>query len=133
MARVTGAKMNALILVVVGAGIGGGLRHFVNVGAARLLGIQFPWGTLAVNLIGSFAMGLLIAWLALRVSGGQALRLFLATGVLGGFTTFSSFSLDAVLLWQRGSTVVAGLYVVASVGIGIAALVGGLALGRALG
>lgn len=126
--------MNALIIVVVGAGIGGGLRHLVNVGSARLLGLHFPWGTLTVNLVGSFAMGLLAAWLALRFSGGgQAFRLFLATGILGGFTTFSSFSLDAVLLWERGAVATAALYVAVSVVIGIAALVAGLALGRALG
>ncbi|HVV92348.1 MAG TPA: fluoride efflux transporter CrcB [Hyphomicrobiales bacterium] len=126
--------MNALLLVVVGAGIGGGLRHLVNIGAARLLGIHFPWGTLTVNLVGSFVMGLLAAWFALRFSGGgQALRLLLTTGILGGFTTFSSFSLDAVLLWERGATGVAALYVAVSVAVGIAALVAGLALGRAFG
>jgi len=123
--------MKHLAFVAVGGAIGSGLRHLVNLAALRLLGPGFPAGTLAVNVIGGLAMGLLVGWLALRYSGGgQGLRLFLATGVLGGFTTFSAFSLDAVTLWERGEPAIAALYVVASVVLAIAAVAVGLALMR---
>jgi CrcB protein len=104
----------------------------VNIGAARLLGTGFPWGTLTVNVVGSFAMGLLVAWLAFRQGGDGHLRLFLATGVLGGFTTFSSFSLDAVALWERGAVTAAIVYILASLIVSLAALAGALALVRAI-
>ncbi len=124
--------MQALAIVFVGGGIGAALRHLVNLGTARLLGLGFPWGTLAVNIVGSFAMGVLVAWLAARYSGpDHHIRLFLATGVLGGFTTFSAFSLDAVVLWERGAHGAAVSYVLISVVLSIAALVAGLALIRA--
>lgn len=124
--------MQALAIVFVGGGIGAALRHLVNLGAARLFGVGFPWGTLAVNIAGSLAMGLLAAWLATRYAGpDHHLRLFLATGILGGFTTFSAFSLDAVVLWERGAHAVAAGYVGASVVLSVGALVAGLALGRA--
>jgi CrcB protein len=126
--------MHALVLVMVGGGVGAGLRHLVNLAAARLVGAGFPAGTMTVNIVGSFAMGLLVAWLALRFSeGGQHVRLFLATGVLGGFTTFSSFSLDAYALWERGAHATAAAYVLISVVAGLVALGAGLMLGRALG
>ena len=126
--------MQALALVFVGGGLGAAARHLVNLGAARLFGLSFPWGTLGVNVFGSLAMGLLAAWLAARYEGGgQGLRLFLATGILGGFTTFSAFSLDAVALWERGAYGAAAAYVAASVFFSIAALVVGLAFGRAWG
>ena len=99
----------------------------------RLLGTGFPFGTLGVNIVGSFLMGGLIAWLAFKSeSGGQATRLFLATGVLGGFTTFSAFSLETILLWERGETALAATYVAASVIMSIAALVAGMALVRSM-
>ena len=92
-----------LALVAIGGAIGAGSRHLVNLAALRLFGPAFPVGTLAVNVIGGLLMGLLAGYFALKYSGGgQGLRLFLATGILGGFTTFSAFSLDAVLLWERG-------------------------------
>ena len=123
--------MTALI-VFLGAGIGGALRHGVNVACARAYGIGFPWGTLTVNVVGSLVMGVLVGWLAFKAghAWGQPLRLFLTTGILGGFTTFSAFSLDAVLLWERGDAVVALGYVAASVVLSIAGLVLGLALVR---
>lgn len=126
--------MQSFILVFLGAGVGGALRHMVNLGAARAFGIGFPWGTFAVNLIGSCVMGLLAGWLASRAgeSWSQPLRLFLATGILGGFTTFSAFSLDAVLLWERGEPGLGAAYVAGSVVLSIAALLAGLAAGRAL-
>ena len=126
--------MTAYILVFLGAGIGGVLRHGVNVGTARLLGFGFPWGTLTVNIVGGAAMGVLAGWLAMKagVSWTQSVRLFLATGILGGFTTFSAFSLDAVLLWERGQGTAAAAYVIASVILSIAGLVGGLFVVRVL-
>ncbi len=126
--------MISYLLVFLGAGIGGALRHGVNLGCARYCGVAFPWGTLTVNVAGSFIMGALAAWLAFKAGEGwsQPLRLFLATGILGGFTTFSAFSLDAVLIWERGEAGLAAAYVAASVVLSIAGLVAGLALVRAV-
>ena len=126
--------MTSAFLVFLGAGIGGVLRHGVNLVAPKWLGTGFPYGTLAINIIGSGLMGLVAGWFAFKASEGtpQDLRLFLATGVLGGFTTFSAFSLDAVLLWERGDTMLAAAYVFGSVAVSIAALIGGLAIIRGL-
>lgn len=126
--------MRAFLIVFLGAGLGGALRHGVNLAAARLFGLEFPVGTLVVNAAGSAAMGLLAGWLALKAgeAWSQDVRLFLATGVLGGFTTFSAFSLDAALLWERGAPGLAAAYVAASVALSLGALAGGLALVRAL-
>jgi CrcB protein len=118
------------LIVFLGGGIGAALRHGVNLTAARALGTAFPYGTFAVNVIGSLAMGLLAAYFAFKGDATQHWRLFFTTGVLGGFTTFSAFSLDAVLLYERGETTLAALYVVASVAISIAGLFAGLALVR---
>ena len=126
--------MKAYLLVFLGAGIGGALRHGVNVGCARMCGTAFPWGTLTVNVVGSFLMGAIAAWLAFKAGEGwsQPLRLFLTTGILGGFTTFSAFSLDAVMLWEREQTGLAAAYVGASVALSIVGLLAGLALIRTL-
>lgn len=124
--------MQAALLVFVGSGIGGVLRHLVNVLGQRLLGPTFPWWTLTVNVVGGAAMGMIVGWFALRAGEGwsQPLRLFLTTGIVGGFTTFSAFSLDAVVLWQRGETGLAATYVIASVVLSIGAVFAGLALMR---
>ena len=124
--------MVSYLLVFLGAGIGGALRHGVNLGCARYCGVAFPWGTLTVNVAGSFIIGALAAWLAFRAGEGwsQPLRLFLATGILGGFTTFSAFSLDAVLIWERGEAGLAAAYAAGSVVLSIAGLIAGLALVR---
>ena len=126
--------MVSYLLVFLGAGIGGALRHGVNLGCARYCGVAFPWGTLTVNVTGSLIMGALAAWLASRAGEGwsQPLRMFLATGILGGFTTFSAFSLDAVMIWERGEAGLAAAYVAASVVLSIVGLVAGLALVRAV-
>lgn len=127
--------MTSYLLVFLGAGIGGALRHGVNLGCARLCGISFPWGTLTVNVVGSFAMGLLAGWLAFKSgeSWSQHLRLFLTTGILGGFTTFSSFSLDAILIWERGEAGLALVYILASFVLALTGLALGLAIIRTLG
>jgi len=124
--------MLSYLLVFLGAGIGGALRHGVNVGCARLCGSPFPWGTLTVNVVGSFLMGLIAGWLSVKAGEGwsQPLRLFLTTGILGGFTTFSAFSLDAVLIWERGQMGLAAAYIGASVILSVAGLLTGLALIR---
>ena len=121
------------LIVFIGAGIGGAMRHGVNLAAAALLGSGFGYGTLAVNVAGSLAMGALAAFLAFQGEMAQPWRLFLATGVLGGFTTFSAFSLDAALLFERGQRALAAISVLASVIGSIAALFAGLALVRQLG
>lgn len=120
-----------LLLVVVGGGIGAGIRHLTNIGAMRLVGSNYPWGTMAINILGSFAMGLFIATMARR-GGTNEVRLFVATGILGGFTTFSAFSLDFATLWERGATLPAFGYALASVIGAIIALFLGLWLARSL-
>ncbi len=121
-------------LVFLGGGIGAAGRHGVNVAAARLFGLGFPWGTLIVNVVGSFAMGLIAAWFAFKADAGlsQHARLFLTTGILGGFTTFSAFSLDVALLWERGAAVGAAAYVIVSIVFSVGGLFAGLALVRGL-
>ena len=124
--------MKHLLLVAAGGAIGSSLRHLVNVASLRWLGPGFPWSTLAVNIVGCFAMGVLIELIARKFGASQELRLFIATGILGGFTTFSAFSLDAAVLWERGAHGVAALYVSASVIGALAALFAGLWLARSL-
>ena len=119
-----------LLLATMGGAIGAGARHLVNVGFGRLLGVHFPWSTLFVNIVGSFVMGILVEAIALRFGGSVELRTFLATGILGGFTTFSAFSLDAYLLMTRGDTMQAALYVAGSVVLSILGLFLGLTLTR---
>jgi CrcB protein len=120
--------LQAFLIVFLGAGIGGALRHGINLLAARLFGTGFPFGTLIVNVVGSFVMGLIIGWLAFRGQQAQATRLFLTTGILGGFTTFSSFSLDTMLLVERGQAATAVLYVLLSVAVALAAIWAGVFL-----
>jgi fluoride exporter len=124
--------MQLTFLVFLGAGIGGALRHLVNLGVAKVLGGDFPWGTFLINISGSLVMGLIAGWLAFKAqaSWSQPLRLFLTTGVLGGYTTFSAFSLDTVLLVERGAMGAAALYVVLSVALAVAGCVLGLAVMR---
>ncbi len=124
--------MTPYLIVFLGAGCGGAVRHGVNLAAARLFGLGFPYGTLAVNVAGSLGMGLLAGYFALKADHGQAWRLFLATGVLGGFTTFSAFSLDTALLCERGQAGLALVYALASVGVSVGALFLGLRLVRLL-
>lgn len=118
------------LIVFLGGGIGAALRHGVNLGSARLFGTAFPYGTLTVNVVGSLAMGMLAAYFAFKGDATQHWRLFLTTGILGGFTTFSAFSLDAVVLYERGEVGLAALYVLLSVALSIGGLFAGLALVR---
>ena len=121
------------LIVFLGAGIGGAARHGVNVGAARWFGYGFPYGTMIVNIVGSFLMGLLAGWFAYRPGIDQHVRLFLTTGILGGFTTFSAFSLDSALLIERHCYWLAAAYVLGSVISSLVALFLGLALFRGAG
>jgi CrcB protein len=123
----------AYLIVFLGAGIGGALRHGVNNAAARMFGYGFPFGTLVVNILGSFLMGVLAGYFVFRTGVPQHMRLFLTTGILGGFTTFSAFSLDAALLIERHQYGPAAAYVGASVFVSLAALFAGLALFQAQG
>ena len=118
------------LIVFLGGGLGAALRHGINIFAARFAGTSFPYGTLLINIAGSLAMGLIAEYFALKGGLPQHWRLFLTTGILGGFTTFSAFSLEAALLYERGQLAGAAVYVVASVVLAIGALFAGLAIVR---
>ncbi|HEY8163145.1 MAG TPA: fluoride efflux transporter CrcB [Methylocystis sp.] len=118
------------LIVFLGGGIGAAARHGVNLLVARMISAIFPYGTLTINVLGSFLMGAIVGYFALKDGSSQHWRLFLTTGILGGFTTFSTFSLEAVLLYERGETVAASLYVAASVGLSVAGLLTGIWLLR---
>src|SRR5689334_6610259 len=120
------------LLVFVGGGLGASLRHAVNMAAAKVFGTAFPYGTFIINISGSIVMGLIAGYLAFKGEATQHWRLFLMTGILGGYTTFSAYSLDAALLYERGEFPLAALYVVGSVVLSIAGLFAGLALIRHL-
>lgn len=132
--RALSYSMNAIssyLLVFLGAGLGGTLRHTVNRVIAASGG-SFPLGTLIVNCTGGIAMGLLAGALALRTDARQPLLLFATTGVLGGFTTFSAYSLDVVLLWERGQTGWAIAYALGSVVCAVGGVLVGLAITRSV-
>ena len=124
--------MKSYLLVFVGGGIGASLRHTVNMVSARGLGTAFPWGTFIINISVSLVMGLIAGYLAFKGGASQPWRLFLMTGILGGYTTFSAFSLDTALLYERGEIGSALFYVLGSVVLSIAGLFAGLALVRHL-
>lgn len=121
-----------LLAVGVGGALGAMGRYGVSALSLRLLGPNFPWGTLAVNVLGSAAMGLFIVWLATREPHPAMTRAFIATGVLGGFTTFSTFALEAVMLYREKSVSLAGAYVAASIALSIGGLVAGMIAGRSI-
>lgn len=110
------------VLVFLGGGIGAALRHGVNRASLTYFGFGFPYGTLIVNVVGGLLMGVLAGLFLSKAGVNEETRLFLTTGILGGFTTFSAFSLDAALMWQRGDYVALTFYVVGSVALSIAAL-----------
>jgi fluoride exporter len=118
------------LIVFLGGGVGAALRHGVNLITARVLGSYFPYATLIENVTGSLMMGLLAAYFAFKSGAPQHLRLFLTTGILGGYTTFSAYSLDVALLYERGEVALAALYALASVVLAVGGLFVGLALVR---
>ena len=126
------------LIVFIGAGIGGALRHGVNGLALRLAGPDFPYATMCINVVGCFVMGLIAGYFAFRGGTGifgqmsQHWRLFLTTGILGGFTTFSAFSLDFAMLWQRGAMGPAAIYLLVSVVGSLVAVFVALAVARAV-
>lgn len=120
------------LAVAAGGAVGAVARNGVSRAAMHLLGPNFPWGTLTVNILGSFAMGLFIVWLSHREPASPALRAFLTVGLLGAFTTFSTFSLDVVTLYRDRTLMIAGAYILASVILSVGGLFAGLALGRQL-
>lgn len=124
--------MKMILAVAAGGAVGSVLRHFVNVLALSWFGSAFPWGTLTVNIVGCFLMGVLVETSALLWSPGPELRAFIAVGFLGGLTTFSSFSLDVAVLYERGEMMLAAAYVLASVAASVLGLFAALALVRAL-
>lgn len=125
--------MTRFLLVAAGGALGSVARYGLGLVAGRLApGHAWPWGTFGANLIGGLLMGLLAGWLAHRGQGGEGVRLFAAVGLLGGFTTFSAFSLETALMIQRRDWAMAGGYVAASVVLAVAALFVGLMIARRL-
>lgn len=124
--------MKMVLMAAMGGAIGAAGRYLVSVGTMRLIGIGFPWGTLIVNVAGSLVMGLMIEAFALRYSVSNEVRTLLATGILGGFTTFSAFSLDFAVLMERKAQGLAMVYLGSSVGLSILALFAGLYIARVI-
>lgn len=120
----------AYVLVTLGAGLGGALRHSANLASTRLLGPDLPLSTLFVNVLGSLGVGCIAGYFAARGHGSHAVQLFLTPGILGGFTTFSAFSLEAALLWERGQLLGCLAFILGSVMLSIGGVFAGLALVR---
>jgi CrcB protein len=124
--------MALTLWIALGGALGATLRHFMNIWIARMSGSDFPWHTMLINISGSFVMGLLISFMELRWNVGNDLRAFLTTGILGGYTTFSAFSLDFAVLVERKAYTLAGAYAVGSVVVSLVAIFLGMAVARAL-
>jgi fluoride exporter len=124
--------MRLLLLAAAGGALGAGARHIVNVAMLAWLGPAFPWATFTVNIVGSLLMGILVEALMPLGGASAAWRTFLATGILGGFTTFSAFSLDIWVLYERGQHLALALYLTLSIILGVGALILGMALVRGL-
>jgi CrcB protein len=118
------------LIVVLGGGVGAAIRHGVNIAVLRMLGPNFPYATVFINITGSIIMGMTAAYFAFKGDASQHWRLFFTTGVLGGYTTFSTFSLDAALLYERDQFMLAATYVLASVILSLIGLFAGLAAVR---
>ena len=125
--------LNPLLIVFFGGGLGAALRYIVNQAMGRLVSIEFPLGIMAINISGSLLMGVAAGYFAFKAGEDwtQNARLFVTTGILGGYTTFSAFSLDAMLLYERGEVITALVYVVGSVVLSILGLAAGLWIVRA--
>jgi len=128
--------VKALLLVMIGGSLGAGLRYGFGLAASKIFGLGFPWGTMLCNLTGSLLMGALVGATAMGLIGdskeAEQIRLLIGVGVLGGFTTFSSFSLEAISLWQRGETIQFAVYIFLSVALGFTGFVIGEKLLRGL-
>ena len=111
------------LIVFIGSGLGGMLRYAVGMLSIRVFGTNFPYGTLGINVLGPALMGIVVGVFTTSNLTSQDTKLFLTTGVIGGFTTFSTFSLDAAVLWERGQQLAAAAYVVASVIVSLMALI----------
>lgn len=122
--------MQHIFFVALGGALGATARHLASGLALRVMGPGWPWGTMSVNILGSALMGVLIGWLTFRVDGGTNLRLLLGAGVLGGFTTFSAFSLEAVLMIEKKAYASAASYMLGSLLLGVLALGAGLMVAR---
>lgn len=120
--------IQTLLQVALGGALGASARYMTNVAAMRLIGPGFPWGTVVANVVGSFLMGVIVV--ALAHKDATRMAPFLMTGLLGGFTTFSAFSLDALTIWERGQTGLAAAYVLGSVVLSLAGIVAGMAVTR---
>jgi fluoride exporter len=121
-----------ILAVAVGGALGSVARYLVAIGAGRAFGTNFPWGILIINVTGSFLIGAFTGLFALKWDLPQAMRIFLTVGICGGYTTFSTFSLDAFSLMQRGELVAAGLYMIGSVVLSITALIAAMQLVRVM-
>jgi CrcB protein len=120
-----------ILAVAAGGALGSVARYLVGVGSGRLFGTEFPWGTLLINVTGSFLIGAFVGLFAAKWDSSQAMRIFLTVGICGGFTTFSTFSLDAYYLIERGQTFASVAYMLASVTLSVGALIAALRLVRA--
>ena len=125
-------NLQFILAVALGGSIGSVMRYLVGIGSGKLFGINFPWGTLIINITGSFLIGLFVGLFALRWDLPQAMRIFLTVGICGGYTTFSTFSLDAFYLMERGEAVAAGAYMIGSVVLSVGALVTAMLITRAI-
>lgn len=122
--------MALTLWIAAGGAFGATLRHFMNVLIGRITGDGFPWHTMLINISGSFVMGVLISLMALRWNVSNEMRAFLTTGILGGYTTFSAFSLDFALLVERKTYLLAGAYALSSVVLSLVAIFAGMALAK---
>jgi len=121
-----------IMAVAVGGAIGSVMRYLVGIGAGRLFGTDFPWGTLIINITGSFVMGLFAGLFATRWNLPQATRIFLTVGICGGYTTFSTFSLDSFYLIERGELAATAVYMIGSAVLSVGALIGAMHLVRTM-
>lgn len=124
------SAMNHILLVAVGGALGSVARYLTSLATLRWFGPGYPWGTLSVNIVGGLAIGIFAELIARRFDGSQELRLFIITGILGGFTTFSAFSLEVSTMAERGDYLWAASYILLSIVISVAAVFAGLALVR---
>jgi CrcB protein len=121
-----------LAMIALGGGLGTALRYGATLGMTRWLGTSFPWGTLLVNVLGSFLLGIVMEVAGEREIAGVSARLVLGTGVLGGFTTYSSFNLETIRLAEQGAWLRAAIYLAATLVVCLGAGIGGVALARSL-